>query len=76
MIIKSLEFYAENEYARPSFIVVKMSIEEAAQIAAVFGQLADSDFSKRGWTLTHIYNDLAYAVFNRYWENGEKDAPH
>lgn len=75
MIIKALEFNHEEEYARPSFVTVKMSIREAAQIAEVFGQFTDDEFRRRGWTLTHMYSDLSSAVFHRYWENGEKDAP-
>ena len=75
MIVKALEFNYQEEYALPSFITVKMSIQEAAQIAAIFGQFTDAEFAKRGWTLTHVYDDLASNIFNRYWENGDKDAP-
>jgi hypothetical protein len=46
-----------------------MSIEEAAQIAHLFGQFSDGEFEKRGWPITHMYNDLSANVFNRYWEN-------
>lgn len=74
MIIKALEFRHEEEYAFPSFVTVKMSIEEAAQIACLFGELSDKAMTDRGWTLTTIYRDLTANVFNRYWEDGLEGA--
>lgn len=56
--------------AVPSEVTLTMSIMEAAQIACIFGEMADSSFTKRGWPITHIYADLTGDLFNRYWDDG------
>jgi len=70
MKIESIQFEQTEEGATPSEVTVTMSITEAAQIATLFGEMADVSFGKRGWPVTHIYTDLTGNVFNRYWEDG------
>lgn len=76
MRIDAIQFEQGEEGAVPAEVSVTMSITEAAQIASVFGKMAEFDFSQRGWPLTHIYLDLTANVFNRYWEDGLAEALH
>jgi hypothetical protein len=70
MQIEFISFEQGEEGAVPDEVSVTMSIMEAAQIAQVFGQFSDLEFTKRGWPVTHMYADLCSNVFNRYWDDG------
>ena len=63
------------EDGRPTTLMVSMSIEEAAAIGKVFGQMSPAGFEERfpnlpNETGSEIYDCLIGEVFNRFWDDG------
>lgn len=71
MQLHSTTFEQAGNWAKPSSITVTMSLKEAIWIAKVAGEQTDEPEAQEG---REIYDCLIDNVFNRYWEDGIKDA--
>jgi hypothetical protein len=68
MKLNSMTFQQNDGIADPATVTVTMSIEEALWIAQVAGK------QRGGSPHRTIYDCLVGDLFNRYWEDGVKDA--
>lgn len=76
MRIKRVDF---DEDENPSMVTVKMTVDEAAIIARVFGGFNDYAYDATGdrsrWRRagSEVYSALVGGFFNRFWEDGVND---
>ena len=69
MELKEMSFQENGDGDRiPATVTVKMTIEEALWISIVSGQQRGTSPHNR------IYSCLNGDVFNRYWDDGDRDA--